>query len=83
MSQNLSFPAGSVAPQCVDVVIVDDDIGEEDEEFMVIADGTTGDYINYNGVVTITIERTIVVPQPGRLFSFSSSFLCLNVQLES
>lgn len=62
MSQNLTFPVGSIASQCVDVVIVDDDIQEVDEEFMVIADGTTGDYVNFNGVVTFTIEGTAVEP---------------------
>lgn len=62
---------------------MNDDAQEMDEEFMVIADGTTGDYVNYNGVVTITIEGTDVAP--GRLLasvpsSFPAHFI---VQLES
>lgn len=62
---------------------MNDDAQEMDEEFMVIADGMTGDYVNYNGVVTFTIEGTDV--EPGRLLaSVSSSFPAhFIVQLES
>lgn len=64
MSQNLTFPSGSIVSQCVDVVIVSDGMEEVDEDFTMIADGITGDYVNYNGVVTITIEGS--ADEPGR-----------------
>ena len=61
IAEDLTFIAGSTMPQCVDIQITDDGVDEPMEDFMVIGDGLSGDYVDYTSIILVTIEGTIAV----------------------
>ena len=61
IAEGLTFIAGSSISQCVDIQITDDGVDEQMEDFTVIGDGLSGDYVDYTSSVLVTIDGTIAV----------------------